>query len=123
MLLVLDNLAGHKPPAFVAWLVSQEILPLYTPLGGSGLNMTESVQRIIKSRALNDTSPTRPQQLFTWLEATARGWNADPSPFVWAGKRRQRAYARRHARGDSAAVTKPPIRFRFNPTVPEWLCA
>ena len=126
MLLILDNLAGHKSPALVAWLVSQGILPLYTPLGGSWLNMTESVQRIIKSRALNGTSPASPQQLITWLEATARGWNAEPTPFIWAGKRRQRrqrAYARRHALGGSAAVTKRPIRFRFNPTGPERLCA
>jgi DDE superfamily endonuclease len=126
MLLILDNLAGHKTPALVEWLVSQGILPLYTPLGGSWLNMTESVQRIIKSRALNGTSPTGPQDIITWLEATARGWNAQPTPFVWAGKRklrRQRAYARRHPLGGSAAVTRRPIRFRFNPTVPERLCA
>ena len=126
MLLILDNLAGHKTPAFVAWLVSQGIVPLYTPLGGSWLNMTESVQRIIKSRALNGASPTGPKDIITWLEATARGWNAHPTPFVWAGKRklrRQRAYDRRHPVGGSAAVTKRPIRFRFRPTAPERLCA
>jgi hypothetical protein len=126
MLLVLDNLAGHKTPALVAWLISQGILPLYTPLGGSWLNMTESVQRIIKRRALDGSSPATPQELITWLEATARGWNADPTPFVWAGKRqqrRQRAYARRHPLGGSAAVTNRPIRFRFKPTVPQSLCA
>jgi hypothetical protein len=126
MLLVLDNLAGHKTPALVAWLVSQGILPLYTPLGGSWLNMTESVQRIIKSRALDGSSPSGPQELITWLEATARGWNAHPTPFIWAGKRkqrRQRAYARRHALGGSAAVTNRPLRFRFKPTVPERLSA
>jgi hypothetical protein len=126
MLLVLDNLAGHKTPALVAWLVSQGILPLYTPLGGSWLNMTESVQRIIKSRALDGASPSGPQDIITWLEATARGWNAYPTPFVWAGKRqqrRQRAYDRRHPVGGSAAVTKRPLRFRFKPAVPERLCA
>jgi hypothetical protein len=126
MLLVLDNLAGHKTPAFVAWLVSQGILPLYTPLGGSWLNMTESVQRIIKSRALDGASPSGPQEIITWLEATARGWNVHPTPFVWAGKRqqrRQRAYARRHPVGGSAAITKRPIRFRFKPTAPERRCA
>jgi hypothetical protein len=126
MLLILDNLAGHKTPAFVEWLVSQGILPLYTPLGGSWLNMTESVQRIIKSRALNGTTPDSPQQVITWLEATARGWNADPTPFVWAGKRqqrRQRAYARRHPLGGSAAITKRPLRFRFKPAAVERRCA
>ena len=51
MLLILDNLAGHKTPAFVRWLFSQGIMPLYTPLGGSWLNRTESIQRILKRRA------------------------------------------------------------------------
>ena len=47
-------------------------------------------------------------------------WNADPTPFVWAGKRqrRQRAHARRHPVGGSAAVTKRPLRFRFRPVTP-----
>lgn len=126
LLLILDNLAGHKTPAFVEWLMRQGILPLYTPLGGSWLNMTESVQRILKSRALNGTTPTSPQEVISWLEATARGWNADPTPFVWAGKRklrRQRAYARRHPLGGSAAISKRPIRFRFNPAAIERRCA
>ncbi len=39
LILVLDNLSGHKTPALVRWLFSQGILPLYTPLGGSWLNM------------------------------------------------------------------------------------
>jgi len=37
MLLVLDNLAGHKTPQFVCWLMDHGIMPLYTPLGGSWL--------------------------------------------------------------------------------------
>ncbi len=52
MLLILDNLAGHKTPEFVLWLFAQGIMPLYTPLGGSWLNMAESIQRILKARAL-----------------------------------------------------------------------
>jgi hypothetical protein len=47
MLLVMDNLAGHKTPAFVLWLFAHGIMPLYTPLGGSWLNMVESLQLII----------------------------------------------------------------------------
>jgi hypothetical protein len=31
-LLVMDNLAGHKTPSFVQWLLEQGICPLYTPL-------------------------------------------------------------------------------------------
>lgn len=113
MLLILDNLAGHKTPEFVLWLFHHGILPLYTPLGGSWLNRTESIQRILKKRALDGQYPKTPDEIIAWLEATARGWNAHPTPFVWAGKRqqrRQRAYARRHLLGGSAAVTKQPIR-------------
>jgi predicted DNA-binding transcriptional regulator YafY len=88
--------------------------------------MTESIQRILKRRALDGQYPTTPQDSMTWLEATARGWNADPTPFVWAGKRkqrRQRAYARRHPLGGSKAVTKRPLRFRFASTLPISRCA
>jgi len=35
MLLVWDNLAGHKTPEMVLWLCRHGIMPLYTPLGGS----------------------------------------------------------------------------------------
>lgn len=44
MLLVLDNPAGHKTPAFVLWLYAHGIMPRYTPLGGSWLNMAEKDQ-------------------------------------------------------------------------------
>ena len=60
MLLVLDNLAGHKTAAFVCWLFAHGIMPLYTPLGGSWLNMAESLQRILKRRALDGPASRRP---------------------------------------------------------------
>lgn len=41
MLLVLDNLAGHKSAAFVCWLMAHGIMPLYTPLGGGWLKLVE----------------------------------------------------------------------------------
>ena len=59
MLLVLDNLAGHKTPEFVCWLFAHGIMPLYTPVGGSWLNMAESLQRILKRRALDGQHPSR----------------------------------------------------------------
>ena len=34
LLLVLDNLAGHKTPDLVLWLCAHGVMPLYTPLGG-----------------------------------------------------------------------------------------
>jgi len=52
LLLVLDNLAGHKTASWVAWCRAHGIALLYTPLGASWLNMAESVQRIIQGRAL-----------------------------------------------------------------------
>ncbi len=115
LLLVLDNLAGHRTPAFVLWLFAHGVMPLYTPLGGSWLNMAESIQRVLKRRALDGTHPATPDEISTALEATARGWNRDPTPFVWGGKRaarRDRARQRRHALGGSGAQTHHPVRRR-----------
>jgi hypothetical protein len=101
MLLVLDNLAGHKTPSFVGWLVTHGIMPLYTPLSGSWLNMAESIQRILVRRALAGTHMPSSAQTIAALDATVRGWNRCPTPFVWGGKRkarRDRARTRRHAR-------------------------
>jgi hypothetical protein len=113
MLLVLDNLTGHKTPDLVLWLVEHGVMPLYTPVGGSWLNMTESIQGILAHRALVGEYPEMPGQIIEWLEATARGWNRDPTPFEWGGKRkarRDRARQRRHQVGGSGACTRHPIR-------------
>lgn len=113
VLLVLDNLSGHKTPALVCWLMAHGIMPLYTPLGGSWLNMAESVQRILVRRALDGQHPTTAQQVMDWLAQAVRGWNADPTPFAWGGKRaarRARASQRRHQVGGSGACTRRPIR-------------
>jgi hypothetical protein len=59
MLLVWDNLAGHKTAEMVVWLCRHGIMPLYTPLGGSWLNMAESIQRLLKRRALDGQHPRR----------------------------------------------------------------
>jgi hypothetical protein len=112
LLLILDNLAGHKSAAFVCWLMTHGIMPLYTPLSGSWLNMAESIQRILVDRALAGQHPESPAQLIAWLEAVARGWNAHPTPFVWAGKRalrRQRARERRYIISGSGATSYQPI--------------
>jgi hypothetical protein len=115
MLLVLDNLAGHKTPAFVCWLFEHGIMPLYTPVGGSWLNMAESIQRILKRRALNGQHPTEVGQIVAWFEAVAAHWNAAPTPFIWGGRRaarRRRQWERRHRLGGSGACTREPIRRR-----------
>jgi hypothetical protein len=106
MLLVWDNLAGHKSSALVAWLLAQGVAPLYTPLSGSWLNMAESIQRILVRRALDGQYPQSSQEIIAWIEATVRGWNRAPTPFTWGGKRhdrRIRARARRLA-GSGATI-------------------
>jgi hypothetical protein len=115
MLLIWDNLAGHKTPSLLLWLFSQGILPLRTPLGGSWLNMAESIQRLLKRRALDGQHPTSPAQIIDWFQGVATHWNDDPTPFEWGGKRalrRKRAYDRRHALGGSGAFTRKPLHVR-----------
>ena len=120
LLLVWDNLAGHHTPELVLWLFARGVMVLYTPLSGSWLNMAESIQRILGRRALEGQHPETPDQLIAWLEATARGWNAHPTPFVWGGKRatrRARARERRHAlAGSGACLQRSPRRSRYGYT-------
>jgi len=113
MLLIWDNLKGHKTPSLVTWLMQHGIMPLYTPLGGSWLNMAESIQRILKRRALAGQHPTTTDEIIAWIEAVGRAWNRQPTPFVWGGKRaarRARSRQRRHAQGGSGACTRRPVR-------------
>lgn len=116
LLLVQDNLAGHKSHNLVQWCFRQGIALLYTPLGGSWLNMAESIQGIIERRALNGQHPATPQQIIEWLEAAVRGWNKNPTPFVWGGKRaarRDRARKRRQDLAGSGAYIR-----RIRPRTP-----
>jgi hypothetical protein len=113
MLLVWDNLQGHWTPALVQWLFAHGVMPLYTPLSGSWLNMAESMQRIIGNRALAGQSPQTVEQIIDRLEATVTGWNQAPTPFQWGGKRharRLRSRQRQHALGGSGACTRLPLR-------------
>jgi hypothetical protein len=116
LLLVLDNLTGHRTPAFVLWLFAHGVMPLYTPLGGSWLNMAESIQRVLKRRALDGQHPASPDDIIGRFDAVTRHWNAAPTPFVWGGKRAARRKPdreRRHAVGGSGAYTRHPIRRRY----------
>ncbi len=110
-ILIWDNLAGHCSADIVTWLFAQGVLPLYTPLSGSWLNMTESVQRIVCGRALAGTYPQTQADLLSFLDEAVAGWNAHPTPFVWGGKRyerRVRARERRRQRrlGGSGATVE-----------------
>ena len=115
VLLVLDNLAGHRTPEFVLWLFAHGVMPVYTPLGGSWLNMAESIQRVLKARALDGQQPTHPAEVIRWFEAVAARWNDDPTPFEWGGRRaarRKRRRGRRHRVGGSGATTRRPLARR-----------
>src|SRR3954470_22546740 len=114
LLLVWDNLTGHKSPDLVLWLCAHGVMPLYTPVGGSWLTMAESIERVLKRRALDGQPPHSPDEIGSWFEQTARNWHEQPPPFVWNGKRRQRR--RRsggelvHRLGGSGASTHKPLR-------------
>ena len=106
IVLVLDNLAGHLSYDLVRWCFDHGVMPLYTPIGGSWLNMAESMQRILVRRALSGQYPQTQEQIIEWLEQTVAGWNQDPTPFVWNGKRRERRKRARLRRlaGSGAAI-------------------
>jgi transposase len=114
LLLVWDNLTGHKTPELVVWLCQHGVMPLYTPVGGSWLNMAESIERVLKRRALDGQHPHSPDEIGTWFEQTVRSWNEQPTPFVWNGKRRQRrrrSYGEPiHRLGGSGACTHKPLK-------------
>ena len=117
MLLIWDNLKGHHTPEMVLWLFAHGVMLLFTPLGGAWLNMAESIQRILVRRALAGQDPKTSEQIILWLEAVARNWNTDPTPFEWGGaraSRRIRSRNRRHALGGSGAYVHRPIRTQPN---------
>ena len=106
LLLVWDNLAGRLSGTIVDWLFQHGIMPLYTPISGSWLNMAESVQRILVPRALAGAHPESAEAVIMCLEATVAGWNAAPTPFEWGGKRQERRQRARQRRlgGSGAAL-------------------
>jgi hypothetical protein len=109
LLLIWDNLAGHLSWSIVRWLLRQGVLPLYTPLSGSWLNLAEAVQRILVGRALAGQHPQSSAELIAWLEDTVAAWNAAPTPFTWGGKRQERRRRARQRRlGGSPALLADP---------------
>jgi hypothetical protein len=125
MLLVWDNLIGHLNAELSSRMFARGVMVLYTPSGGSRSNMTESIQRILVSRALHGQHPRYPEETIEWLEAVARGRRRDPTPFEWGGRRaerRTRARERRHALGGSGACTRRPLRRRVG-IMEKWRCS
>ena len=116
LLLIWDNLAGHWSADLLGWLMRQGVMVLFTPLAGSWLNLAESVQRILVRRAVSGRSFDSPEAVMASLEAVAKGWNADPTPFEWGGRRkarRERAKGR-HRLGGSGGFTRRVVRRRWN---------
>ena len=109
LILIGDNLAGHTSWAMVHWLFQHGGMPLYTPLSGSWLNMAESLQRIVVGRALAGQHPHSAEEVIGWLDDAVAGWNAQPTPFVWDGKRRERRLRARQRRlgGSAASLAQP----------------
>src|SRR3569623_35452 len=91
-------------------------MPVYSPLGGSWLNMAESIQRVLKRRALDGQHPTTPAEIIAWIEAVARHWNDDPTPFEWGGKRKRRRERQRDRRHRAAGYTRRPVGRRAGET-------
>jgi len=92
-------------------------MPIFIPLSGRWLNRAESIQRLLKRRALDGTAPATVQTIIDQFEAVARYWNQQPTPFTWAGKRylrRQPSHMRRHPLGGSATITRRAISRRPN---------
>jgi len=102
LLLIWDNLAGHLSWPIVRRLFRHGVMPLYTPLSGSWLNLAESVQRIIVRRALEGHHPQSQEELITWLDDTVAGWNAHPTSFTWHGTRYERRQRARQRRRDAS---------------------
>lgn len=122
LILVLDNLVGHHHPDWLCWCFAHGILPIFTPLAGSWLNMAESIQRLLKRRALDGQYLSTPQAIIAALEAVATHWNRCPTPFTWSGKRRTRRRSTTlfaHRLPASGATTTRSVRAfyaRLHPT-------
>ena len=107
-----DDPAGQLSWSIVRWLFQHGVMPLYTPISGSWLNLAESIQRIVVRRALEGHHPQSQDELIAWLDDTVAGWNAHPTPFTWHGKRyerRQRARRRRRANSPADPVVRQSI--------------
>ncbi|HUR07679.1 MAG TPA: hypothetical protein VM347_34410 [Nonomuraea sp.] len=102
LLLVLDNLSGHKTPSLVLWLVEHGVMPLYTPLSGSWLNMAERRPHQCRS----STEWRQPDGVYHGAapRPPARGPCRVGGPAVRP--------ASRAPMGDRAAGWQPPVRPR-----------
>jgi hypothetical protein len=73
LLLVLDNLRGHKSPEFVAWPFQHGVIPLYTPLDG---NIRRDRKKSSSGWKRRDVAGTASPPL---LSGAGNGQNAGPA--------------------------------------------
>jgi hypothetical protein len=106
LILIWDNLAGHLSTAIVTWLFAHGVMPLYTPLSGSWLNLAEAVQRIICGRALRGQHPNSSAE-FDRLVGGHRRWlerGTDPVRLGWQTEERRLRAKQRHLGGSAAII-------------------
>lgn len=77
--------------------------------------LTVSIRRILKRRALDGEHPTTPDEIIAWLEATARGWNRAPTPFIWGASAKRGASGPVRDVTDSEAPAPVPINRSIAP--------
>ena len=73
VLQIWDNLKGHTRWPLVRWCPERGILPLWTPIAGSWLNLAGSLQRILVRRALAGQYHRSTAELQAWLATSVRG--------------------------------------------------
>jgi hypothetical protein len=77
MLLIMDSLSGHLTPSLRRWLLEHGVLPLYTPIGGSWLNLSESMQP-------SWCSEPWPGRIYACLNRSSSTWSKlhEPGPTI-----------------------------------------
>ena len=62
LLLVWDNLTGHKTPDLVLWLCAHGVMPLYTPVGAAGSTWRNRLSACSSAERSTDSIRTAPQR-------------------------------------------------------------
>ena len=117
MLLIWDNLRGHYTVELLLWLFQHGIMPLFTPIGGSWLNMAEFDAAHFGTTCFAWATTRNPCANHGFAGRSSSRMEFGSTPFEWGGKRaarRERSRLRRHALGGSGACVRRPIRRHHN---------
>lgn len=81
---VLDNSSTHSTPDVVAWLARHPSVRFhFTPTSASWLNQVEGLFGILGKQSLATTDFQSTKALSKHIDAYMKGWNKNPTPFVW----------------------------------------